>query len=218
MSGLRARFGKLAAFGMSLMLCLGMLSLAPASASAAAITTVDKSTVAAGQSVTITASGFGDEEEVISWATAPNGAVYETGKAYADESGKVALTVTTSRFWEAGTWAITLHGKVSDVEAIASVAVSAAAADAALAVAPGTAAAGDELSFSGSGFSDDDAISVWVTNPDGSASAVSTDLHSNNGDLWFSYTIADDAAAGTYHITAYGQTSGHLLIGTFVVE
>src|SRR5688572_1081721 len=98
MSGLRARFGKLATFGMSLMLCLGMLSLAPASASAAAITTVDKSTVAAGQSVTITASGFGDEEEVISWATAPNGAVYETGKAYADESGKVALTVTTSRF------------------------------------------------------------------------------------------------------------------------
>lgn len=217
MNALRTRITKLAAVGLSLVLCLGMFSAAPAFAAAAGTSTVDKSAITAGQSVIVTASGFADEEEIVSWATAPSGAVYSTAKGYANAAGKIALGITAGRFWEAGVWSITLHGVSSGVETISTVTLSAAAANSQLDVAPASAAAGDEISFHGSGYSADDAINVWVTGPNGVVSAVAADLTSSNGEVWFTYSVPTDAAAGTYYMTAYGQSSGQLQIVAFKV-
>ncbi|MBA3943375.1 MAG: hypothetical protein H0X37_02295 [Herpetosiphonaceae bacterium] len=201
--------------GLSLMLCLsGLLGAAPAFAASSSL---DRIQASADQTLTLQATGLDANESVSTWASSARGSVYPTAGGQTNGSGNVTLTIQLGRFWEPGWWAITIHGRTSGREAVTTFELQAAAPDGALDISATSVTAGSTINFHGTGFRDGEIISVWATRPDGSAVALVTAVHSTGGQIYFSYTVPAGSAAGTWSMTAYGNSGGHFLIRSFTV-
>ncbi len=211
----RSRSWRWIVVGLSLMLCFGgLLSAAPAFAASSSL---DRIQAKSGETLTLHVTGMQASERISTWASSARGSVYPTTGATVDGSGNATLTISLGRFWEPGWWAITAHGLSSSREAVTTFDMAAASPDGALDISAGSVAAGSTINFHGAGFSDGEIISGWATQPGGTALALVAALHSSGGQIYFSYTVPTNGAAGTWSMTTYGNSSGRFLIASFTV-
>lgn len=204
--------------GFGVVLCLALLT-APAAfaAPSAASSSLDKIYVMTGDTLTVQANGFNSGEGIVSWASSAGGAVYATTAGTADSSGNVSLAIKVGRFWQQGWWAITVHGLSSGNQAISTFNVSASPPDGMLQVSVSSVAAGGAIGFYGSGFQAGEAVSIWATQANGAVAALPDLTANSNGEVSFGYLVPANGAAGTWAMSAYGESSGRFLVVNFTV-
>ena len=184
----------------------------------AASVTVDQPVVGTGSVLVVRASGFRAGEPIVSWASSTRGTVYSTNGGGADSSGNIVLDVGIMRFWEPGYWAITVHGKDSGTEAVATFEVQAGPPNGPLDADVTVVRPGGRINFHGYGFKNNELVSVWITWPDGSAEKLKgSPLTALGAEVYFYYDTLPGALDGTWSVTAYGNESDRLLVATFDV-
>ncbi|MGI8690377.1 MAG: hypothetical protein ACR2M3_17495 [Thermomicrobiales bacterium] len=189
--------------------------------------------VGIGAPVTFSGTGFTANEAISVWETGPDSKVTALPTVHADNNG--AFTTSVS-FPSAGQWQVTAQGVASSHQVITPFAVGTAGSASspvtngpATGVPPvtstgtvggsgfnGTAAnIGTAVSFSGSGFTANEAISVWETPPDNSpVTALPSVQADTTGAFTDSVTFP---SAGNWQVTAQGHASAHQVIGRYAV-
>ncbi len=190
--------------------------------------------VAVGASVTFTGTGFAPNEFLSIWETDANSVSTPLAGIQSDGSGGFTTTVT---FPSAGAWTATAHSINTQKEFVGNYAVG-TTSGATTAPAPGsplvppvgasptgaTSATGTPVgvgaftTFSGSGFNANEAISMWETPPEGSATTTPTALPGIQADSTGAFTTSVEfPSAGQWQVTAHGLVSGHEIIAPFAV-
>ena len=211
--------------------------LACVSVSVAAQTSLTSQTisVATNTGTPFIGAGFRAGEIVSLWTTAPDATVAPLDSTTADSQGTTSVTVS---FPTAGTWHVTAHGQTSGVEVTGTFAVGAANALPAAgnvlgfpapsasvqsgAILSGAAptsfpqvALDAPVSFTGSGFTANEPTSFWETAPTSSVAAIQGP---QTADATGSFTTSVAfTTPGLWQVTAHGVTSGHEVIGRFMV-
>jgi hypothetical protein len=177
-----------------------------------------------GAPVSFSGSGFTASEQIALWETAPDSTVTPLTAIQADTTGAFTTSVT---FPTAGNWQVTAKGVTSGVQVIGSYAVGTTSVTGLPATAPvssttagvlppGTLSAGigTPVTFSGSGFTANEHISLWETGPDSIVTPLSGTGTDSTGAFNVSITFP---TAGNWQITAQGLTSGVQVIGHYAV-
>jgi hypothetical protein len=226
-------------FHPALMAALLCLLLAVASVSVAAQTTLPSPAVpvAPGAASSFVGAGFRPGEPVSLWATAPDTSVTPLDGVTADNQGAVSAMVS---FPTAGTWNVTAHGQTSDVQVVETFAVGVNATNApqttgttlgalpALPTQGGTSALtppstttfpqvaiGAPVLVTGSGLLANEPLAFWQTAPDSTVAPLQGPQTADaNGAFSLSIPFT---TPGFWQITAHGITSGHEVIGRYVV-
>ncbi len=180
---------------------------------------VDTSVVETGGTLVIRASGFRNNEAIVTWASSARGTVYATKAGSADSKGNVTIRIDVKRFWEPGYWAITVHGLRSNRRAVAPFEVKTGLPDGTLELAATTLKPGTKLMARGVGFTNRELVSAWITRPDGTTDRVpASPLRPAGGVIQLSYDVPYGAQLGVWAVTAYGNDSDLILISHFTVE
>ena len=209
------RYARWFAVALGITLSLGLLlHPAPVRAAAASVTPLRSP---AGSLVTLYGIGFEHGETIVSWASSTRGSVYPTAQGEANSAGTVTIELRLGRFWEPGWWALTLHGRSSGREAVATFEVLATAPDGRLDVAPESAVAGSRIQFHGAGFRPGELVTAWATTPAMQAIAVESGITQDHDEIFFAFDVPASGPAGTWSMTAYGTQSQRLLIVPFTV-
>ena len=171
--------------------------------------------VAVGAAVIFSGTGFTANEQISLWETAPGGVVTTLPGTQADGTGGFSASVS---FPSNGQWQVTAHGVTSTHETIGRYAVgdvsAAAAAPAAGATGATQVGVGVPVTFSGTGFTANERISLWETAPGSNVVALPGTTADSNGAFTTSISFSP---AGQWEITAHGITSTHEVIGTYQV-
>jgi hypothetical protein len=198
---------------------------APAAPSSGA--TAQGTSVAVSAFTTFSGTGFNANEVISAWETGPDSAVTALPGLQADGNG--AFTESVS-FPTAGQWQVTAHGITSGHEVITPFAVGVpGGAPASVASAPpattgavggpgfnGTpTGTGAVTTFSGSGFTANERISLWTTAPDSTTAALSGIDADGTGAFTTSVIFP---TAGNWQVTAQGHDSAHQVIGRYAVS
>jgi hypothetical protein len=218
---------------MATLLCL-LLALTSVSAAAQTTSASPAIPVAPGASSSFVGAGFRPGEPVSLWTTATDTSVTPLDGTNADNSGAVSVMVS---FPTAGTWNVTAHGQVSDVQVIETFAVGTTTA----APVPGTTlgalpslptqggssaltppttsfpqvAIGAPVLVTGSGLLANEPLAFWQTAPDSTVAPLQGPQTADaNGAFTLSIPFT---TPGFWQITAHGITSGHEVIGRYVV-
>lgn len=222
-------------FRSALTAALLCLLLAVASVSVAAQTTSQSPTipVATGATSSFVGAGFQPGEPVSLWMTAPDTSVTPLDGTNADNSGAVSVMIS---FPTAGAWNVTAHGQTSAVQVIETFAVGATN----VSPAPGTTlgalpalptqggssalappssfpqvAIGAPVLVTGSGLLANEPLAFWQTAPDSTVAPLQGPQTADaNGAFSLSIPFT---TPGFWQITAHGITSGHEVIGRYVV-
>lgn len=228
----RRRSGRCMVLGLGMLLAL-VLAL-PASVAADA-TTVTPATV--GISVTFSGSGFNPNESLSVWETGADGNPTPVTGTQSDGNGGFSVPVS---FPSAGQWQVTAHSITSGKEVVGTYAVTAAASTTGTTgttispttgttsvttptntsssgtAAPGALPAGiaTPVTFSGSGFTANETISLWETAPDSKVTSLPQTQADSNGAFTAPVTFP---SAGNWQVTAQGITSGRQVIGQYAV-
>jgi hypothetical protein len=170
-------------------------------------------TVVAGETIRFTGGGFANGERVATWATAPDGSVYSGDYFYAARAdGTAELTFNVPGEALGGRWGFTAYGDRSQTPAIANFDVQAnQSADSAPrdTVAPAAGPPGTEFRFNVYGFRGDEAISYWITGPDGKVFDANPNKKKadKNGKASVQWTAPTSAPRGVWVITIQGIKS-----------
>jgi hypothetical protein len=161
--------------------------------------------------------GFGGDEVVAVWLTGPSQQVVAMGYQEADGDGMVSFQMLMRRHFQPGRWAITMHGLDGGVQAITSFDLPFRGPDVTVNVSQASGPIGTTFAFSSTGFQANEAVSYWLTGPDGRA--VEGDIVSANADgrVDFSITPAADTATGRWWVSAYGEESDRLGVVSFTL-
>jgi hypothetical protein len=198
-----------------IMIALVLITAPPAHAAEATLDTIQ---VKPGGTLSLRASGFGAREVVNSWVSGTDGSVFPTENGVSTQGGAVYLTIRIGRFWQPGWWAITILGSESGSKAIATFEIIPAPPDGTLATDRAQVFGGEHINARGTGFAPAEVVKAWVTLPDGTATAIASELRADrNGDVYLAYDVPASAAPGTWYITAYGTESQRLLVGSWAV-
>jgi hypothetical protein len=170
-------------------------------------------TIAAGQTLAFTGSGFMPGERVVTWATAPDQAVLGGPYTTAEEAtGRISFSFTIPDDALGGRWAMTAYGLASKIPVVASFDVVGRAPDSATppaAVAPGSGPPGTRFAFAAFGYKKKERVSYWFTGPDGKVYDAHPDGAEANYDGRVDITWASPPGAllGTWVITIQGLKS-----------
>src|SRR5215211_5962708 len=150
---------------------LALLALPSAARAQAPALAPDKPSVATGQSIIFTGTGFARGERVVTWATAPDQAVIggETAVAKGAE-GRIKVSFRVPKDAIGGRWALTAFGRTSMTPVVATFDVQGRTADITMpqaAVAPASGPPGTRFAFAALGFKSKEKVSYWFTGPDG---------------------------------------------------
>jgi hypothetical protein len=169
--------------------------------------------------IEITATGFDPDETVSTWLTGPSQQVQAGEQFDVDSDGDVTFEVRIRRHFEAGRWAVTVHGLDSEAEAIAYFDnPGSGGPNVEIQVSEPSVSPGGALSFTGNDFREGEMVSYWLTGPDGQAhDGGSLEVTDAGGDIFFTYTLPSDAMPGQWTISVYGQDSDNLGEATFTV-
>jgi hypothetical protein len=189
--------------------------VAPSGVGAAAEVTVTATAIPGEYAVEV--RGFDAGERASTWLTGPHQEVAAGSLYLVDDRGTLAFTLFAPRYFQAGRWAITVHGLRSDREAIAGFDVPRRGPDIALAVTPSRLAPGDTLTVTGAGFGPEDSISYWLTGPDGRGYAGGYALTGLDGRLAFSFAVSTTLPDGLWVLSAYGSAGDHFGVAYFAV-
>ena len=194
---------------------LALLLALPGAALAAAFTlTPAQPSVASGQTIYFTGSGFTPGEQVAIWATAPDqtviGGDFEFAKG---ATGEIDIGFKVPDDALGGRWSLTAYGFISKTPVIATFEVQgrdpATATPQAL-VAPASGAPGSQFDFAALGFKKKEKVSYWFTGPDGVIHAAypAGDSANSDGRVDLSWRAPADAVRGIWVITIQGLKSG----------
>lgn len=176
-------------------------------------------TVRAGQSLTFVGTGFLRDERVASWATGPDAAVVGGAAVSASgDAGRAEVTFEVPERALGGQWAFTLKGDASQAPVTIVFYVTAGSpVESQAAVVPVVGAPGTSFSFVAVGFSDDERVGFWVTDPSGrvfTAQGLAEDNPDSNiyasdrGVVRFNWQAPADAQHGIWVMTVQGIKSG----------
>jgi hypothetical protein len=202
--------------GLVLLFALALLSVPVAPVAAQA--TLSASPSSTPGTIDFLATGFGDNETLTAWVTGPSQQVQAVDAHSTDGDGNASFSMRMPRHFEAGRWALTVHGLESDEEAVAYFDVTARGPDISLTASPASGPVGTSFTFSGSGFEGEEIVSYWLTGPNGMAYEGGDVVVSDNGSVSFSYTIGAGSQGGMWQMSAYGQSSDRLGVATFTVS
>ena len=144
--------------------CAAILGVAPVHAQSSAV--IENYQVPRGGTLTVQVSGFAGDEQLVSWVSSTRGTVYVTEPARAGSNGSATLQIRVRRFWEAGWWAVTVHGRNKGRRVTASFQVLPSPSSGRLDVAPASPRRGARVTFQGTGFVSDEPVAAWITMPD----------------------------------------------------
>lgn len=166
--------------------------------------TPGSTTVAIGQTVTFTGTGFNANELVSVWTTAPDSQTAALPGVSADASGAVALSVS---FPSAGYWQVTAQGLSSNVQSISGYTVGSSASGGVAPPSPaaGMVAVGRNATFTASGYQPGETVAIWTTAPDGTPAALPGGTADTAGRITLTTAFP---TPGYWQITAQGITSG----------
>jgi hypothetical protein len=212
------------------------LLLAVASVSVAAQTTLSSPSVpvAPGTTSTFVGAGFQPGEPVSLWMTAPDTSVTPLDGVTADTQGAISATVF---FPTAGSWNVTAHGQTSGIQVVENFAVGATDTSqttgttlgalpalplqgGASTLAPSSTtfpqvAIGAPVLVTGSGLLANEPLAFWQTAPDSTVAPLQGPQTADpNGAFSLSIPFT---TPGFWQVTAHGITSGHEVIGRYVV-
>ena len=179
---------------------------------------------AIGAPITFTGTGFTALEHISLWETAPDATVTPLTATQADGTGAFSVSIS---FPTAGQWQVTAQGNTSaklitNAYAVGSTSIAATTTNAATlpttsaALPPGTlpAAIGSPVTFSSSGFTASEHISLWETAPDSTV----IQLAGTGTDSLGGFTVSVSfPTAGLWQVTAHGVTSLKEVIGRYSV-
>jgi hypothetical protein len=200
----------------ALLLCgLLLAGLAPQSAAAADATAA---TTELPNVFQVTASGFESEEVVSTWLTGPSQQVQAGNQYDVERDGDLSFEVRIPRHFEAGRWAITVHGISSEAEAIAYFDNPGSGPNLELEVSQPSGPAGTTFAFTGKDFWEGENVSYWLTGPDGQAvEGGSFEVTDADGTIYFTFTVPEGSAPGEWRMNAYGGQSDNLATVTFTL-
>lgn len=180
--------------------------------------------------VTFIGTGFAPNDSLAIWITGADSVSLTQGGAQSDGSGAFTASVT---FPTAGTWTATAHSDTSGKEFVGNYTVGTASGTTTAPVpgapavpSPGTSpssgatATGTQVAirtpvtFSGTGFTANEAISTRETGPDGKVTALPGGHADSSGTFTTSVSFP---SAGQWQVTARGFTSGYQVISPFAV-
>ena len=206
------RYAKIA--GPMIVLLAVLLALPGAALAASFTLTPTQPSVAAGQTIYFTGSGFTRGEQVAVWVTAPDqtviGGDFEFAKS---DAGEIDIGFDVPQDALGGRWSLTAYGFISKTPVITTFEVQgrdpATATPQAL-VAPASGAPGSQFDFAALGFKKKETVSYWFTGPDGVIHAAypEGDKANSDGRVDLSWRAPADAIRGTWVITIQGLTSG----------
>jgi hypothetical protein len=192
------------------------VGMAPQSAAAAEATATPAAELP--NVIEITASGFEPDETVSTWLTGPSQQVQAGEQFDVDSDGDVTFEVRILRHFEAGRWAITVHGLESEEEAIAFFDNPGRGPNLELEVSEPGGPAGTTFAFTGNDFREGENVSYWLTGPDGkSLEGGSFEVTDADGDIYFTYTVPAGSLPGEWTMNAYGSDSDNYAVVTFMV-
>ncbi|MGI8856547.1 MAG: hypothetical protein ACR2JW_12410 [Thermomicrobiales bacterium] len=177
-----------------------------------------------GAAVTFSGTGYTANEKISLWETPPDGtAPTALSGVNADGTGAFSVSVT---FPTAGLWQVTAQGNTSGVKTIGSYAVGTTSVINSPSPAASTStgqgfssvppvALGSAVTFSGTGYTANEKISLWETPPDGTAPTALTGTQAD-GTGTFTATVTFPSV-GNWQVTAHGKDSLHEVIGRYTV-
>jgi hypothetical protein len=187
-------------------------------------------TVEAGQVVEFIGLGFGNVEQVRTWATNPYGQVYtgETAIAYGAD-GLVFFSYRVPEDGVAGQWAMTARGDDANVDVITHFEVVSATPSPLPGALPPEAVrsiepvvpvveAGGILDFVATGFTNEEGIEGWATDPLGVSFGGSfTYADSTGGRALLTFYVPLEAINGYWTMSARGEESQEIVTASFQV-
>ena len=202
-------FGRFTIIGLGLIIAL--LLMLPVGVAA------DATPVAVGASTVFAGNGFTPSEFLSVWETGPDGVSNVLPGAQSDASGGFNVTVS---FPSAGNWQVTAHSITTGKEVTGSFTVGSTTSSATTpsnVLPAGTlpSGIGAPVSFSGSGFTASEQISLWETPP---GNAPPTALTGTQADSTGAFNVSVTfPTAGNWQVTAHGVTSGKEITGSYAV-
>ena len=213
---------------------VGFLAIKPsgppqAAASPAKLAAWDNGTFNAfaqhGALINLHGTGFLSNEMVGVWITQPDGTVIGHPTQIASDAGNFESTFQFTSVHQVGNYTFTAYGLTSHYQVFAPFELrggtSVPSGWAQLRVAypfPASTSQNGVVSVSGTLFSPDEPVGIWLTLPDGSVRGLPTQLADGNGDFYADIALDERLPLGTYKITASGVNSGRLVISQFDVS
>ncbi len=176
--------------------------------------------------VTLVGSGFVPFEPVSVWITYPDFRVYGVAEVATDASGAFSFPYVPdflgATFTPTGKYTYTAHGQLSGREVYAEINVAigqapGVSAGVTLTSAPGADAQGSYFAFTGSGYTANEEVAVWLRYPDNSVADLGRTQAANDGSLYYVVYIIG-APVGNYALTARGLSSSANGIAEFSVQ
>ena len=194
---------------------LALLLALPNAALAASFTlTPAQPSVAAGQTINFSGTGFTPGEQVAIWATAPDQTVIGGDFEFAKrDTGLIDIGFKVPQDALGGRWSLTAYGFISKTPVITTFEVQGrdpATATPQAIVVPASGAPGTQFEFAGLGFKTKEKVSYWFTGPDGMIHDAYPEGDSANSDgrVDLSWHAPADAVRGIWVITIQGLKSG----------
>lgn len=193
---------------------LGLTAAKPVSAAANSQISVNNPAVAFGKHVSLNGSGFMAGEQVAVWLTSPNGNAFSYGRVYAYDgtfSGYTNSWADDALIYP-GTWTVTAQGLTSGEKAYSRfnmVRPSLQAWDTAMGNGMG------EITIDASNWYPGERMTLWVTDMSGNVAYVGYAWVYRDGSVIDGKSFDVSLAAGTYRLTAYGNTSGATMVTSF---
>jgi hypothetical protein len=189
-----------------------LLAFPTATLAAGGILEPAQPTVEEGQWIVFSGSGFTPDEQVVSWATAPDQAVLGGPTVGADADGRFELEFRVPRNVGGGRWALTAFGRHSRAPVVAYFEVIRRAPDAAApqaAASPSSGPRGTLFAFAAFGYKGNENVSYWFTGPDGQVyDAYPEGTQANrDGRVDIRWRAPSDALLGKWVITIQGVRS-----------
>jgi hypothetical protein len=196
-----------------LLALLALLALPEAALAQGLTLAPDQPSVAAGNSISFTGSGFVRGEQVAIWSTAPDQTVIGGDFAYAEgDTGRITFGFDVPGDALGGRWSMTAYGLVSKTPVITTFEVQGrdpATATPQASVAPSSGPPETEFAFTALGFRNEETVSYWFTGPDGAIHDAypSGDSANDDGRVDIRWRAPDDALRGTWVVTIQGLRS-----------
>ncbi len=174
--------------------------------------TFSPATAAQEETVTLSASGFSAGEAISFWVTLPNGAVVSLGQGTASSSGAFSADIYLSASLPVGRHYFTAFGNSSGNTAISAFVLKYGNGlnvdGAKIAVNVGSAKQRSFLELSGEGFANNETVSFWLTEPDGSVVDIGYLTATSSGAIDGILYLSEELPAGTHYLSVRGDRSG----------
>jgi hypothetical protein len=171
--------------------------------------------------VVVQIAGFESNESITVWQTYPDYTVNPIGNFSVNRAGIYRMEMVIDGSQPVGEHHLSARGNKSGIVVIAPFDVYPADASVSqevyVEVTDMGSTQGDSFTVVGSGYQEREAVSIWITLPNGTVQQVDTKRASGEGSWMVTLSFSEKDPIGQYHITGYGNTSERTGIACFMV-